>query len=479
MKRILWLLLVVADYTYGQSEFKTYSNGLIYDEHTMHRLGIIVDSLNVRFRSCDLSHPYFSKMQGMGVFVELPSKKAREQVRKGITLDEFSKLFPDNVKKRIWVVKSRYENYEGKRIIEYASLPGNGERHEIEVNDNASHDKAKGWIISPDGEEAVWLDGLTSIELPMNYARLVQYVDCMVDTTTEIFFPQAKGRVLQEVSNNSKAADFLQWVESLPGKAKPDYPDYEKTDKADIDSLITSYYKRQNEWDSLRITNLDKVMARSAYRLSVLMEATDEGIEKGNSDPRLEFYVERYVSKEKALQLKRGRRVVGFCSMDQSPRYHAMSICKLSAETAQWDIFLRSHLDVMNDRFERQSDGSYAWAGRKTYLKELEELDIHAVDLLIGTSLRVENVSENHYWGSINRVGRALSDASDKPALESRLLAMIHDDKLDIYNRLLIAYLFDHYAYNLEDEQEKEVAIKKLKSALLKAPASIQSAFEK
>jgi len=66
MKRSFLLMLVVCGYCYGQNnEFQMYSNGLIYDESTMNRLGVIVDSLNIRFRSCDLSHPYYSYPQGM------------------------------------------------------------------------------------------------------------------------------------------------------------------------------------------------------------------------------------------------------------------------------------------------------------------------------------------------------------------------------------------------------------------------------
>jgi hypothetical protein len=50
---------------------------------------------------------------------------------------------------------------------------------------------------------------LERIELPFEYARLIQYVDCMVDTTAEIFFPQAEAKVYQTVTENSKAHQFI------------------------------------------------------------------------------------------------------------------------------------------------------------------------------------------------------------------------------------------------------------------------------
>lgn len=479
MKRSFYLVLIVAGYSYGQSgEFKTYSNGLIYDEATMHRLSVIVDSLNLKFRSCDLSHPYFSYPQGMATVVTVPSKEARKLIESGVSLDEFSKTFPGSVKNKIWIAKTRYSDYRDETYIKYTGLPyGWSQEPSIRLKDKRVNDKTKGWILDEEEEDAFYLDKLDVKELPFDYARLVQYVDCMIDTSAQIYFPQAEARVYQRVDEFSKANMFILWAENFPGK--PKYPSYERLGEKKFDKAYQTYGEKYSAWDSLRLINLDIQIKKSPYRKSVLMEAIEEGIASGNSDGRLEFYAARYISREEALKLMRSRKVMGNCSQDQSPRYHAMNICKLAAETAQWDIFLRSHLDIMNDRFERMSDGNYAWEGRKTYLKELEELDIPAIDLLLGTSLRVDHVSDNHYWGSIGRIGRALADATDKDQLEKRLLSMIQDEKLDPYNRLLMAYLFDNYAYNLDDEDRKKESKKKLDEAIEAMPEFMREVWGK
>ena len=54
-------------------------------------------------------------------------------------------------------------------------------------------------------------------------------------------------------------------------------------------------------------------------------------------------------------------------------------------------------------RFERVTDGSYACGDRKTYLKELEELNLNIVDLMIGLTLRADNVAKDHYYDTIWR----------------------------------------------------------------------------
>jgi hypothetical protein len=479
MRRCIYLLVFVSWHCYGQyNEFPIHSNGLIYDDHTMNKLSVIVDSLNLKFRSCDLSHPYFSFPQGIAHVVEVPNKLTRKAIQDGISFSDFSVKFPHQVKQRdFWIVRTPYKNYDGKRFIEYGGLPSQDRGYSITVKDVKRNDKATGWIIDEEGELAFYIEQLQAREIPYDYARLVQYVDCMIDTTAEIYLPDAKRAVYPRVDETSNAYRFIKWAENFPDE--PKYPDYEKLTEHEFDSAYKAYERRYAKWDSLRLNSLDQTMKTSPHWEGLLADAADEAATTGNSDANLEFYVSRYLSKELALKLMRGRRVVGNCSQDQSPRFHAMNICKLAAETTKWDIFLRSHLDIMNDRFERQSDGSYAWAGRKTYLKELEALDIPAVDLLIGASLRVSNVSENHYWSSITRTGRALADAFDKDALEERLVTMISDEKLDPFNRLLMAYLFSNYLYNLDDDIRKSSAQEKLNTAVETMPQFVREAWDK
>lgn len=322
----------------------------------------------------------------------------------------------------------------------------------------------------------MYLEGLQEKKLPDQYARLIQYVDCMIDTTAQIYLPEAKSNSWVEISPFSDAGKFLQWVNKHP--EVPEYPDYEKYEDDVYDSLYQNYRLEFDAWTENRLTTKDEKMKTSAYRISQLMNGRDEALETGISNADLEFYVARYLSREDALTMKRNRRVVGKCSMDQSPRYHAIEICMLAAETQKWDIFLRSHLDIMNDRFDRMSDGSYAWAGRATYLGELEELGINVVDLLVGTCFRTGSVDENHYLGSINRIGRALAEAKDKDAVETLIFQMMADEKIDIYNRLLFSYLFSHYNHHLNDEVRKDRNDERFKIIFEDFPQYIKLAWE-
>ncbi|WP_046757295.1 hypothetical protein [Kordia jejudonensis] len=179
--------------------------------------------------------------------------------------------------------------------------------------------------------------------------------------------------------------------------------------------------------------------------------------------------------KSELLAKFRNTKVMGTCSMDSSPREHAANIAVLAAETVNWEIFLRAHLDIMNDRFDRVSDGSYAQAGRKTYIRELEELNINIPDLIFGISLRIENAAKNHYYSSITRTGRALSETKNSAEIESAMIAMIKDTQLDDYNRVLMYFLYRNYIYYLEDEVLKKRNTEKLKDAVTALPEYIST----
>jgi hypothetical protein len=471
MKKIICILLLMPLFSIAQqNEFPVYANGLIYDESTMNKLGKIVDSLNLKFKSCDLNRPYLSFPQGQAwkVVVKRSRKEALHDMRANMSLEQFKKKYPHATLTSTWISRFTFENYENQTMVGYSTLPSDRDET-VYLKANTKNIKTNGWVI-PDyaGEKALevfFVENLSSKEIPFEYARLIQYVDCMIDTTASIYFPQAEGEVYRRLDDNSKASRFVAWANDFTGK--PDYPDY---DKPGFDSAYSEYYKRHRVWDSARLVNLDAKMPGAHYWKSLLIEARDEAFQNGNSSTEFEFYVERYLTKADALKLKRGRKVIGNCSQDQSPRYHAMNICQLAAETTQWDIFLRSHLDIMNDRFERQTDGSYAWGRRQTYLKELEELDIPATDLILGTCFRVTNVGENHYLSSIGRAGRALSDAADKEKLQSTMLTIVKDQRVDLFNRLLFAYLFSNYNHYIEDEAQKKINNDNLEAAIKTLP---------
>ena len=226
--------------------------------------------------------------------------------------------------------------------------------------------------------------------------------------------------------------------------------------QADIDKPTSKwlyrYYKKSNRSkgslkafyfpDEFKSIQIDEKYARQIGYADCLIDTTSTKFKKDLEEGWIGLPGNwKELSKENQASLldtMRETRVIGYCSQDSRPRIHAVNIAQLATETTNWEVFLKAHLDIMNDRFERMSDGNYAWGRRKTYLKELEELNINTLNLLIGISLRTENNATNHYYGSISRVGRAFSDAKNKEEIENEILSMIKDPELDNYNSCLL-----------------------------------------
>ena len=475
MKQLTIFLVFIFSCTisFGQNgEFKIYSSGLMYSDTTMRQLEFIVDSLNIKFRTCDLSRAYCSKFQARAHYVILEKKnvkRARKDMANNMAFEDFIRNYPEAIIDRdLLVVKFKYKNYDEREIVSFTSII---EEHEIEIEEKPefySQAVIGKWVFDywkrgRYNEESIrafyFTTEFENRPLPEVYARMVQYSDCMVDTSTQIFRENAQrtGRYYN-TEQTSSVNEFMNYMHRETNK-----PEY-------VEGNYEGFLEKFEEWDSLRLLLIDSDISNRGEFKVLLKDAIAEALVKGGSSDEFEEYVGRYFSKKEELELKRGRIVVGGCSMDNSPRVHAMNIAVLSAETVNWETFLRAHLDIMNDRFERASDGSYAWARRQTYIKELEELDINISDLLFGISFRLEDPSQNHYYGNIGRLGRALSESIYSSEIEASILEMIRDKHLDDYNRVIMYYLFRNYNYFIEDESRKKQNMENLIYAVQELP---------
>ncbi|PCI96339.1 MAG: hypothetical protein COB15_10640 [Flavobacteriales bacterium] len=402
MNRLLLILIsiILTSQLFGQTEFETYKNGLIYSEETMNKLGSIVDSLNLKYKTCDLNKVFKSKSQTIGHIVRLDTndiKQAKKDLDNNISFESFITKYPNSeIEKNVLIVKYKYQNYKNEEVVEFSEIDLNSSYgFEIQQTNQKElyNKKVKStWLYDYNEKSEYSKESIRAFYFPkeleakpldLKYCRQIGYSDCLIDTLTTKF------------KNNTKSG----WVE-LP-------------------------------------KNWQKISSKKQKKL---------------------------------LEKMRSTKVVGGCSMDSRPREHAIHIALLSAETTNWEVFLKSHLDIMNDRFDRMSDGSYAWEKRKTYIKELEELDINVLDLLIGISLRIENPSTNHYYGSIGRLGRAISESKNKEQFEKQILSMIEDSELDDYNRVLSYFLFISYNNYLENEDEQKENLTQLEQSINTMP---------
>lgn len=456
--KILILFCIGAVQAIAQSnEFKIYKNGLIYSEETMSKLSHIVDSLNLKFKICDLDKTYESKPQGRVHVFNVKNgliAPVLEDLKKNIEYQSFKEKYKSlEIKEDVYITIWEYRDYENQEIVSFSPIV---EGYSMENPDNYSKSndlKEETWLYKIQEDDYYGksmlvyylVDELKSTTLPETYSRMVQYTDCLIDTTATPLIKELEN----EDSENEPLNNFMGYI-------------CEETKKPEYNSENYHAYRMAYQlWDSLFLDRVDSLMGIEKCRL-LFQKALDYTLVNGGSYEGFENIVECYSTKENLLQLKRSRTVYGSCSMDNSPRIHAFQIAVLSAEVTNWEVFLRAHLNIMNDNFSRITDGSYAWEKRNTYIKELEDLDINVADLLLGISLRIHNPTEHHYYGSIRRIGRALTETKNKPEIENRMLEMMMDEKLDLVNRVIISRLFLTYINYQEDESYQKELYDKL-----------------
>ena len=460
MRNLYTLIICLSTLISFGQEFQVYDNGLIYSPAAMHKLGTIVGGKNNEFRECELNKEFMSVLQTKGAFFKIKTRKRsalKRELEGNISLEDFIERYTHekDVKLKL-ITRQFYVDRENDSIFRLKERP-DGNSLDILVKDWNGM-SSKDWVFDFSNKkyvEVVYLvDEFRSKPIPYKYARMIQYSECLIDTTQQVFKDTANrtGVYYGRQGSTIKRERFLKHIDNSFSIKRPRI-DFEKDDSQEY---FQKMHDSINEWEISKKNYVANVLSFQEDFCKLLHEAYLEAVEHKNSTDEFEGYVAAHLSKSKALELKRNRRVIGGCSMDMSPRIHAMNIAQLSAESYSWDIFLRSHLNIMNDRFDRVSDGSWAWAARKTYIKELEELDINVPDLIIGISFRVQNPAQGHYYGSIGRTGRAIAESSEIEKFEKELREIISNEEVDDYNRLLTFYLFQSMAYHKDSTKEKK-----------------------
>lgn len=438
----------------------------LYPEEIMLKLKKEIGLKNKKFNPEKRGGLYRARPQGNAVYVKIEgvnAAKVNELIAKNSSLPELKRLYPDlKVTPDVFFIKGRRE--EGTKKVVFQTIRIADDGHTEILSPNATdydQDLSGKWVADyykgPRPEADVLLallirEEFKRSELPEKARLAIEYTDYMIDTNTYIY---KSDKITRARFYNLKPSR----IDTLIRKAKADgiYPVKEKersiAQKRDLEEFLTK-------------------------TTEVILKEGPWGFEMD----QFENHVELYLSKEKALELKRRRRVMGSCSMDNGPIIHATNIARLAGETCCMEIFLRSHLDILNDNFERMIDASYAQPGRKTYGKELEALGVDFRYLVPGILLRADHFAVNHYYGELNRTGRAMAELDSKAAVYRTIETLIADRKLDLYNRLCLVFFAEAYNYNLKKlslTTEADANLKRLKVLTADFPVYVNAPLYK
>lgn len=475
--------------TFAQ-EMNPNNSSSLYSVEAKKKLVHIVDSLNLKFKKCEINKTYLAKPQTFAYYIksEKDLMAIKNDIEKGISIEDFAKKYPDAIKsQRALIVKDVYKNYEKKQVVRFTFLKPDNDEVIREDEEYIHKPLAKQWVYDVWDDKTItafyFPQELSTPKIPQKYADMINYVDCMVDTTTNVIL--ANDKVYHEWDEDRKEIkeieDFKELIKRAdaefrkanptPERPKKAFKKYKNNDKVpsakemeELGVLSRNYGKANQLWYEKLESYVHKVVKDNK---ALFDKAYQVCIKNNISYLPLEEYGQALLSKDQILELKRRRRVFGSCSMDNSPAFHAKEIAELAAQTAKWEIFLRSHLDILNENFERVAYSSYGEANFPPFFSELEDLNISVFDLMIGTLLQSDNLADNHYYGSVGRVGRGFAETKNREEVETNILSILQDKELDLYNRLRIYFMFTHYLAHLEGANKIQ-KIEKLKQILEK-----------
>lgn len=498
-----YLFLTV--FTFTQSfaqEFQVYDNGLMYSKKTIGQLHQIADSLNLQFKKCEVRTQWKSFDQAIGfsnshegsIFIE----RLVEAFKKGVARTELPVSQSNDTTLII-----RYRSIDDETGQVYTTLAELGSNNIIDFDICLPQDSIQS-AAATDGGTWYWgytydskkeqnlyyyyvIDTFKSYAIRNPYSGWINYSQCMVDTTTEVFLPNAKriGGFREGDECDKKINIYQEEFEaridsiSFPEK-KPPYPDYyyrgkNKDSIALHNKIHAAYENEKQQWYDAETRYVQKRLSKQSDFKDIAEKAWNEAKTRDCFTLSFADNLGRYYNKSKALDLKRARIKTGFCSVDNSPRQYLAELAILSAEAGRWDVFLRAHLDLMNDRVRRNSDNSLMYKRRGIYINELEALPLDLTQLFPGMIFRIDNAPNHHYYNTLTRSSRCMALSKDSLFYCKEMLSIAADTTLDPYNRILFAHVTANIGYSLGQPVSM---VQEIRKALSDLPDFLINRFE-
>ncbi len=516
-------------------DFEIHTNGLIYNELTMQQLSHIADSLNQIYRTFDTKPHYQAAVKARIIKISMWMNKpkiaaAYEALNRGMPISEFQKKYPKATieeSQPVWM-RSYYNEQKTIPVIQFFKRSP----YDSSINNTAETAKhttiratTQQWLLGQEASEMsdsdFYVDFVKVLSqeqhqpIPVDYARMIQYSDFLIDTTAGMFLTDKRfygfdkktadsldfeavkefealyknvpilphtldywerwklniaGDSDGDGYSDSDSDFYLEWSESNYGWSDfysrwPDFylkGSYDSVEYAQILANFFSGIKALPDYNEI------KGRALSACMNSPVLAAGFGDLLAALGDKAGELLMRRHYQ----LNLR--------CSYDKGPWEHDEHIAMLAAETANWSAFLKAHLTILNYCMSCDYYGLYTPNdGRQTYVAELEAMGLDVPSLLIGSCLYYENPARFHHFDEPRQAGIALSECRDSARVELTLLTMIRDPNLDDLNRLICYDIFSNYLWQKAEKPQEQILLKLREEAAKTLPEYLQEVINR
>ncbi|WP_417213201.1 hypothetical protein [Bizionia sp.] len=455
----------------------------IISESDIPKLDSIINHLEKNYNQSETPN-FYSLPQTSASYFEIITKDPKKfltELKKSENLEQLQNKFKGlQIDNDLLVIKNVYSDYKNEKKLEIKSFEiANNQNHGIKLsfNDSLNQNNLKHFHSSYTNKR----DSITtirgfylnnefkSINLPKRLSDWINYADLIVRPETSIFYDS-------DNKSNGFRAYKRTIIDSLINyyELKTNKPPYKKEQ-----DFITRR-KELNEWQSKKEKFTDSLYTNDLNFKKLLIEALEYAEENKVSNGDLEDFTAQLISKKRALELMRQNRQVGTCSFDNGPIIQQKRIASLASKTQNWDVFIKSFLNVMNDNVSRNADSNIASNARKTYIEELAKLDLDIDKILLGSNVRIEDATRKHYFSDGNKIAKAYANLnSDKQEyFENKTFEIIKDEEIDAFNKLHFYNTLKNYQYFIKDSIKKAELEKDIQNLVPFLPKELKSRIE-
>ncbi|WP_405226706.1 hypothetical protein [Dokdonia sp. Asnod1-B02] len=467
--------------------FIIWGNGIaqnqIISDSDIPKLDSIIKSLEKDYNASD-KPIFYSLPQTTGSFFKIITKDPNTfllKLKLSDNLEQLQKQFPGlQVDTDLLVIKNTYINYKKERKLDIKSFQIlNNQDHNItlsfndSLNQNSITHFHSSYTSKRNKETTIrgfyLKEGFKSSIISKELSDWINYTDVLVKPETSIFY---KNEIAKNKFKNHKKTIIDSLVRYY--ELKTNKPLYKKGQE---------FVVRRNEindWQSKKEKSADSLYANDQNFKSILSQALDYAEKNKVSNGDLEDFTAQLISEKRALELMRQNRQVGTCSFDNGPIIQQQRIANLSAKTQNWEIFIKSFLNVMNDKVSRNVNSNIASNSRKTYIEELAKLDIDINKILLGSNIKIEDSIGVHYFSDGTKIAKAYANlnSNKQSYFENMASAIIKDEGVDAFNKLHFYNTLKSYQYFIKDSLKKNYLDKKIKDLIPFLPNEIKSRID-
>lgn len=451
-------------------------DGEILNSENISQLNKIIDSLEETYKNRQ-TPKFYSLPQTTANYFEISTDQPEEFLKLLPRVNSFEELVDLEADLQIdtyvFIIKNIYANSKGEKEVEIKSFEiGNSGRSliRLDYDDFLKQDDYNYYYSIYTRKGITNIRGFYLIEdfkvqqIPEKYADWTHYTDFIVQPEEDLFY-------------NSAATPFYHRDTTAVDTLVDYFADVTEKPIFKKDQDFKEFIKQKEEWEGKRAVYADSLFENDRKFKSLLFRAVNYAREEKKSNGELEYFTARLVSKPIALDFMRNNRQVGTCSFDNGPLMQQKRMAALAADIPNWNVFIQSFMNVLNDNVSRIANNNIASNARKTYIEELQLLDIDLRKLLLGTNMRISDTARTHYFSNGSKVGKAFAQLNkeQQTSFENELIGLIKDKGVDTFNKLHFYNTYRNYQYFLSDSVHKIAVEKKIDTLIGYLPYSIGS----